>query len=58
MNKHNQLLTVLDDVFGSNEKIKSQFQKIRQGFDEKTNEHVVDRISVSTKMNHPGFSGG
>ncbi len=40
MYKHDQLLAVLDDVFGIENKIKSQFRKVGQDFDEKTNEHV------------------
>ena len=41
MNKHSKLLAILDEVFGAANKTKSQFRKIRQGFDENTNEHVV-----------------
>ncbi len=40
MNKHNRLLAVLNDVFGMENVRKSQFRKVRQDFDEKTNEHV------------------
>ena len=40
MNKHTRLLAVLDDVFGMENKIKSQFRKVGQDFDEKTNEHI------------------
>ena len=40
MNKHTRLLDVLNDVFGMENKIKSQFRKVGQDFDEKTNEHV------------------
>ncbi len=40
MNKHTRLLTVLDDVFGMDNKIKSQFRKVSQDFDERTNEHI------------------
>jgi len=40
MNKHNRLLAVLNDVFGMENKFKSQFRKVGQDFDEKTNEHV------------------
>ena len=40
MNKHTRLLAVLNDVFGMENKIKSQFRKVGQDFDEKTNEHV------------------
>jgi len=38
--KHNQLLAVLDDVFGMDNIFKPQFRKVGQDFDEKTNEHV------------------
>ncbi len=40
MNKHNRLLAVLDDVFGMENKIKSQFRKVGQDYDERTNEHI------------------
>ena len=41
MNKHNRLLAVLNDVFGMENIRKSQFRKVGQDFDEKTNEHVL-----------------
>ena len=41
MNKSNQLLALLDRVFGFPTKIRSTFRKLRQDFDEKTNEHVI-----------------
>ncbi len=40
MNKHNRLLAVLNDVFGMENTLKSQFRKVGQDFDEKTNEHI------------------
>ncbi len=40
MNKHNRLLAVLNDVFGMENVLKSQFRKVGQDFDEKTNEHI------------------
>ena len=40
MNKHNRLLAVLDDVFGMENILNSEFRKVGQDFDEKTNEHV------------------
>jgi len=40
MNKRNQLLAVLNDVFGMENILKSQFRKVGQDFDEKTNEHI------------------
>ena len=40
MNKETRLLAVLDDVFGLENKIDSQFRKVSQSFDEQTNEHV------------------
>ncbi len=40
MNKHTRLLAVLNDVFGMENILKSQFRKVGQDFDEKTNEHV------------------
>jgi len=49
MNKSNQLLAMLDRVFGFPNKIRSTFRKHSQDFDEKTNEHVIlieYRISV------------
>ena len=53
MNKSNQLLALLDRVFGFPNKIKSTFRKVRQDFDEKTNEHVIlieYRVSVKGTM--------
>ena len=41
MNKSNQLLALLDRVFGFPNKIRSTFRKLSQNFDEKTNEHVI-----------------
>ena len=41
MNKWNQLLAMLDQVFGFKNKIRSNFRKVSQDFDEKTNEHVI-----------------
>ncbi len=40
MNKHTRLLAVLNDVFGMENILKSDFRKVGQDFDEKTNEHV------------------
>jgi len=40
MNKHNRLLAVLNDVFGMENILKSQFRKVGQDFDEKTNEYI------------------
>ena len=40
MNKHNRLLAVLNDAFAVSNKIQSQFRKIGQVSDERTNEHV------------------
>ena len=53
MNKSNQLLALLDRVFGFPNKIRSTFRKLRQDFDEKTNEHVIlieYRVSVKGTM--------
>ena len=53
MNKSNQLLVMLDRVFGFPNKIRSTFRKLRQDFDEKTNEHVIlieYRVSVKGTM--------
>jgi len=53
MNKSNQLLALLDRVFGFQNKIRSTFRKHSQSFDEKTNEHVVlieYRVSVKGTM--------
>ena len=41
MNKSNQLLVLLDRVFGFPNKIRSTFRKLSQDFDEKANEHVI-----------------
>ncbi len=53
MNKWNQLLAMLDEVFGFQNKIRSKFRKVSQAFDEKTNEHVIlieYRVSVKGTM--------
>ena len=53
MNKWNQLLALLDEVFGFKNKIRSKYRKLSQNFDEKTNEHVVlieYRVSVKGTM--------
>ena len=53
MNKSNQLLALLDRVFGFPNKIRSTFRKYSQNFDEKTNEHVIFieyRVSVKGTM--------
>lgn len=41
MNSHTKLLLLLDDVFGPRKKLKSTFRKVRQEYDERTEEHVV-----------------
>ena len=41
MNKWNRLLAALDAVYGFENQAKSSMKKIKQGFDEKANEHVV-----------------
>lgn len=49
MNSWNKLLLLLDDVLGFKNKVKSNFKKIGQSFDEKTNEHIIHieyRVSV------------
>jgi len=40
MTKWDRLLAQLDQVFGFTDRKKSSVKKRRQGFDEKTNEHV------------------
>ena len=41
MNTSNQLLTLLDRVFGFGDKIRSTYKKVEQHFDEVTNETVI-----------------
>jgi len=41
MNSHTKLLSLLDEVFGPDAKLKSSFRKVRQTYDERTDEHVV-----------------
>jgi len=41
MNKWNKLLAMLDAVFGFENKVRSNFKKIKQDFDDQTNEHVI-----------------
>lgn len=40
MTKEDQLLMMLDRMYGFGRKIQSKFRKLRQYFDETTNEHV------------------
>jgi hypothetical protein len=39
-NRHH-VLALLDEVFGPDAKVKSSFRKVRQTYDERTDEHVV-----------------
>ena len=41
MNNWNQLLAVLDKTIGFPNRIDSTVKKVRQGYDEKKNEHVI-----------------
>lgn len=41
MNSYTKLLALLDSIFGPEEKLKSSFRKVRQAYDEQTDEHVV-----------------
>ncbi len=41
MNNSNQLLALLDQVFGFKDKIRSTYKKVQQHFDEQTNETVI-----------------
>jgi hypothetical protein len=41
MNTWNQLQAVLDAIFAHGSKATSTIKKVQQGFDNKTNEHVV-----------------
>ena len=41
MNNTTRLLALLDDVFGTQDKVKSTFRKISQDYDERTDEHVI-----------------
>ena len=40
MNKEARVLDNLDAMYGSKNKINSEFRKVRQTFDERTGEHV------------------
>ena len=54
MNKWNKLLAMLDAVFGFENKVRSNFKKIKQDFDDQTNEHVIIieyRVQVKGTMN-------
>ncbi len=54
MNKWNKLLAMLDQAFGFENKLKSSYKKIRQDFDDQTNEHVIVieyRVQVKGTMN-------
>ena len=41
MNKWNRLLKALDHVYGFANQSQSSMKKLKQGFDEKSNEHVI-----------------
>ena len=41
MNAMTRLLADLDQVYGFNDKKKSNYRKVSQTFDERTNEHVI-----------------
>lgn len=41
MNDATQLLALLDSVFGFKDKIRSNYKKVQQHFDEQTNETVI-----------------
>ena len=54
MNKWNKLLAMLDQAFGFENKLKSSYKKIRQDFNDQTNEHVIVieyRVQVKGTMN-------
>ena len=54
MNKWNKLLAMLDQAFGFENKLKSSYRKIRQDFDDQTNEHMIVieyRVQVKGTMN-------
>ena len=57
MNNETQLLVALDNMFGVGKKIRSSYRKLRQGFDEKTNEHVFiieyRTVAEGTMKNQP-----
>ena len=49
MNNWNKLLLLLDEFLGFKNKVKSNFKKIGQSFDQNTNEHIIHieyRVSV------------
>ena len=41
MYNYNRLLDALNGIFGFDDQVKSTFRKVRQFFDERTNEEVV-----------------
>lgn len=62
MNKENLLLQHLDHVFAVKNKLKSNYKKVGQKFDERTNEHVIQieyRVRTSGgKVEKPNRHGG
>jgi len=61
MNKWNRLLSYLDDVYGFENQLKSSFRKVKQAFDERTNEHVIYleyRVRVSSSAVTKKRKGG
>ena len=55
MNKWNKLLATLDAVFGFENKVRSKYKKIKQDYDDQTNEHVIlieYRVQVKGSMTY------
>ena len=53
MNKWNRLLAMLDQVYGFADKQHSEYRKVGQHYDERTNEHAVIieyRVRRGTKL--------
>jgi hypothetical protein len=40
-NSYRRLLALFDEIFGPDDKLKSSFRKVRQAYDQRTDEHVV-----------------
>ena len=54
MNQWNRLLKALDHVYGFANQSQSSMKKIKQGFDEKSNEHVIYIEYRVMKSESPG----
>lgn len=56
MTRWNELLQLLDEIFGFTDRNGSKVKKVRQGFDNKTQEHVI-WLEYRTRVSTAGVTG-